>query len=122
MLKQRGFYLHKRPDGSEVPLLFRTWTFARFCEINNNMTFPDLLQLFRNGFTLKAVADLMLCANEYHCLKDQKPFTFSSLDAYMWIDEMGGLTGAAFYQIITTALESMQDSGAEEPKKKAVKK
>lgn len=125
MLKQRGFYLHKRPDGTEIGMLFRTWTFARFCEKNNNMPFPELLELFRSGFTLKAVAELMLSAAEYQCLKDQKPFSFSSLDAYEWIDEMGGLTGAAFYQIISTALESFQDSGEvkiEEGKKKATKK
>lgn len=124
MLKQRGFYLHKRPDGTEVSFLFRTWTFARFCEMNNNMTFPELLELFRSGFTLKSVAELMLCAAEYHCLKEQKPFSCSSLDAYDMIDEMGGLTGPAFYDLIQTALESFNDAGATvvEDKKKAKKK
>lgn len=118
MLNQRGFYLFKREDGSEVKMLFRTWTFQRFSEINGGLSYQQMIEMLTTGFGIKQMADLILCAAEYVYLKESRPFPYTNIDACEWIDEMGGLSGNAFLQVIKTATDSLTDSGAPQSEKK----
>lgn len=118
MQKGRGIYVLKRDDGSEVELLFRTWTFQRFCELNGDISYQQMIELLTGSIGIKQMADLLLCAAEYSYLKAKKPFPFANIDACEWIDEMGGISGAAFLSVIQVATAALIDSGAPQEEKK----
>lgn len=121
MLKERGYTVLKREDGSEVELLFRTWTFKRFCELNGDISYQDMIQLLTTGISIKHMAQLLLCASEYWHIKNKRPFAFTEFDSCEWIDECGGLNAAAFVSIVNVMTSALIDSGATvtEDKKKA---
>lgn len=118
MQKGRGTYVLKREDGSEVELLFRTWTFQRFCELNGNISYQQMIELLTGSIGIKQMADLLLCAAEYSYLKDKKPFPYTNIDACEWIDDLGGVSGAAFLSVIQVATTALIDSGAKVEEKK----
>jgi hypothetical protein len=117
MLKQRGYFLLKRESG-DVGLNFRTWTFQRFCEKSGDISFQQMIELLSGGIGIKQMADLLLCAAEYQYVKEQKPFPFTNFDACEWIDELGGINGAAFMEVITAASNALVDQGAKADDKK----
>lgn len=117
MLKQRGFYLLEREQGN-VGLSFKTWTFQRFCEKSGDISFQQMIDLLSGGIGIKQMADLLLCAAEYQYVKDQKPFPYTNFDACEWIDELGGINGTAFMDVITVASNALVDTGAKFDDKK----
>lgn len=124
MLKERGYTVLKREDGTEVELLFRTWTFRRFCELNGDISYQDMIQLLTTNIGIKHMAQLLLCASEYWHIKNNRPFAYSEIDACEWIDELGGLNAAAFVDVVTIMTTALVDTGAAntEDKKKAAKR
>ena len=117
----RGYYSIDI-DGKKVEFFFKTWTLIRFCERNGNLTLSELFNLIgSDGLTLTQITDLLLCAVEYKFVKDKEQFPYDNFDACDWIDELGGVGGAAFLQLIGKLVESVSDNGAKENKKKAVK-
>lgn len=124
MLKERGYTVLKREDGTEVELLFRTWTFKRFCELNGDITYQQMIEVLTAGIGIKHMAQLLLCASEYYHIKNKKPFAYTDFDACEWIDELGGLNAAAFVDVIGVMTAALVDTGApvKEEKKKAASK
>jgi hypothetical protein len=122
MLQQRGYYTISLGDGKKIPLRFCTWTFKRFCEINGNMTLSQLQDALSSGMTLSGFISLMLCAAEYVCLKDNKEFKYTDMDASDWIDEMGGIAGSGFIAMLTVSVESFSDKGSNGQEKKIPEK
>lgn len=114
MLKQRGCYTIKLSDKTEVQLRFCTWTFARFCEVNGDLTIEQLQAHLSTGMTLKQFVSLMLCASEYVCLKEKKEFHFTDIDAADWIDEMGGLNSEGFMAMVNVIVGSFADGQAQQ--------
>jgi len=126
----RGYYSIDI-DGKKVEFFFKTWALSRFCERNGKvlpngqievMPLMDFFNLLgSNGMTLPQIEDLLLCAVEYKFVKDKEQFPYTKFDADEWIDEMGGIGGTAFNELIGKLEEAVIDSGAKENKKKAVK-
>lgn len=118
MLQQRGYYTIELGDGKTIPLRFCTWTFKRFCEINGNMTLSQLQDALSSGMTLSGFISLMLCAAEYVSIKEKKEFIYTDMDASDWVDEMGGVAGSGFVDMISVIVESFTDKGANGQEKK----
>ena len=97
----------------------------RFCEINTTvndgktepMTLFQLQSELTTGMTLRGVNSLLLCAAEYMCVKDKKEFAYTEMDAADWIDEMGGIAGDTFLEMIRVILSSFTDNSTKEEKK-----
>lgn len=117
MLQQRGYYTIKLGDGKKIPLRFCTWTFKRYCELNGNLSLMEL-QTALNGMTLSGFVSLLLCASEYMCVKDNKDFNYTDMDASDWIDDMGGITGAGFTEMLKVITATFADGSANGQEKK----
>lgn len=122
MLQQRGHYTIQLSNGQKIPLRFCTWTFKRFCEINGNMTLMELQDALSKGMTLSGFVSLMLCAAEYMAIKDKNEFSHTDIDASDWIDEMGGISGKAFLEMLTVITETFTDNSANGHEKKIPEK
>lgn len=119
MLQQRGYYTIILGDGTKIPLRFCTWSFKRFCEINDNMSLSQLQEsLSKNGMTISSFVSLLLCAAEYVCVKEKKEFPYTDIDASDWIDEMGGIVSAEFLALLKLILETFYDGSANDKEKK----
>ena len=122
MLQQRGCYTISLGNGKKVHLRFCTWTFKRFCEINGNMTLSQLQDALSSGMTLSGFVSLLLCAAEYVCLKEKKEFNYDDMDASDWIDDMGGIAGKAFVEMLAVLTSSFTDNGSNGQEKKIPEK
>ena len=109
-------------NGEKIQLRFCTWSLKRFCEAQGNISFQQMLDLFSGGLSISHITSLLLSAAEYHFIKDKKPFPFTDIDACEWIDELGGVNGAAFVKVIEMAGRSLMDAGATDKKKAKVKR
>lgn len=118
MLKQRGYYTIELSDGKKIPLRFCTWTFKRFCEVNGNLTLAELEGALSDGMTLSRFVSLLLCAAEYTCQKEKREFTYTDIDASDWIDEMGGISGAGFLDMLKVITETFSDGATNGQEKK----
>lgn len=66
-----------------------TWSLNRFCE---KMDIPNVTEMFSaitSGISIKAIAEILLCAVEYNYRGKDFPFTID--DAMDWIDDIGGI-------------------------------
>lgn len=122
MLQQRGFYAISLGNGKKIQLRFCTWTFKRFCELNGNLTLSQLQDALSSGMTLSGFISLLLCAAEYVCLKDKKEFEYTEMDAAEWIDEIGGIAGSGFIEMLSVIVASFTDAGANGQEKKIPEK
>jgi hypothetical protein len=118
MLQQRGYYTINLGNGKKITLRFCTWTFKRFCEINGNMTLSQLQDALSSGMTLTGFVSLMLCAAEYVCVREKKEFNYTDMDASDWIDDMGGIAGSGFVDMLSVIVKSFTDSDTSGTEKK----
>jgi hypothetical protein len=93
-------YLLKLKQG-EVPLYFGTWSLSRFCELNGNLSFSQMQELFSKDIAFKHIISLFLCGAEHYARKNKQPFDFSDVDASDWIDEIGGAASEEFSKVMT---------------------
>lgn len=121
MLKQRGCYTIELSDGRKIPLRFCTWTFVRFCELNNNLSFFEL-EAKLNTLSLPEFVQLMLCAAEYEFDVKDEVMPYKKRDVSDWIDDIGGLASPAFLAMVKTIKDSFSDGSTAngQAKKKSV--
>lgn len=86
------------------------------------MTLSQLQDALSIGMTLKGFVSLLLCASEYVCIKENKDFSYTDMDASDWIDEMGGIAGNGFVAMLKIIVESFTDSGSNGQEKKIPEK
>lgn len=122
MLQSRGCYTIELSDGTKVPLIFRTWTFKRFCEMNGNLSFEQFQSVLSDGFNFSQIVSLLLCAAEYACRKENKEFNYDDMSACEWIDEMGGIGGKGFLDMLAVLTQTFADEGSNGQEKKREKK
>lgn len=116
MLTERGYYQIILSDGTIIPIRFSTWTLKRFCEVRNNLTLAELFSILGSGgATLNDFVLLIVCAAECAAKEKKVDFTYTDFDACNWIDEMGGLNGEKFKEMVSVLQASMQ---GDESKKK----
>lgn len=116
MLKQRGYFTIET-GGKKVILRFCTWTFKRFCELNGDLSLVQLQTLLSTGFSMNQFICLILCASEYEFVKKGEAFPYNDVHACEWIDDLGGLAGAKFIEMIKVVTESFTGNVSHEQKK-----
>lgn len=87
-------YQIKLSTGDSVPLLFNSWTFKTYAQ-RNGFELADLIDNYSKCFKIDYFDSLLLCAAESYCRFNAKEFTYTALDASLWMDEMGGVLGIA---------------------------
>jgi hypothetical protein len=91
----------------EIPLYFGTWSLSRFCELSGNLSFSQMQELFTGDLSYKHIISLFLCGSEHYARKNKKPFEYTDVDASDWIDEIGGITGIQFSEVMALVGQSI---------------
>lgn len=86
--------------GGKIPLYFGTWSLARFCELNGNLSFSQMQETFSQDISYKHIISLVLCGAEHYCRKHKQPFDYSDIDAADWIDGIGGLSSQKAFELL----------------------
>ena len=114
MLTTRGVFSFEH-ESQTITLIFRTWAFKRFCDLNDNMSFSAMLELLReDDVNFNKLLQLILCAAEYGCKKENREFTYTDEDACEWIDTLGGVNGKRFLSMVPVIFQSLIDEGAQQ--------
>jgi hypothetical protein len=93
-------YTIQTKDGKQIPMYFGTWSLSRFCELNGNLSFSQMQELFTTSLSFNHIITLLLCGAEHSARKNGKQSTYTDIDAGDWIDEMGGLTGKSMNDLM----------------------
>lgn len=94
-------YTLQLKDGKQLPLYFGTWSLSRFCELNGNLSFTQMQELFSNDISFKHIISLFLCGAQHYAVKNKQPFDYTDVDASDWIDEIGGASSDTFREVMT---------------------
>jgi hypothetical protein len=109
----RGQFNLSLSDGKVIPLRFCTWSLKRFCQLQG--IGPAEIGIALSGKdALDAIVNLVRSAAEYAFVKEGKTADFTEIDVCDWVDDMGGIAGAQFQEIMAALSESMT-SGLEQP-------
>jgi len=100
MLKNRGEYVLNY-QGEDVVFKFNTYAFLKFCEINGNLTYAEMLDLLVNKMSIKTIAQLLTCAAKQG----------TEETACDWIDQMGGIAGKQLVEVLNVATDALIDKG-----------
>lgn len=94
-------------DDKTVKGKYGTWSGKRFCDIKG-LTLPELFEYLKRGSSFDDVCLQILCAVEYSCRKDGKPFSYTDIDVCEWIDEMGGIVSEDFKKLCLHASDEQE--------------
>lgn len=110
-------------DGGQVHFSFNSYMYKKYCEkkgielhellrrvqktLTTEAEMTDELKAVK-GFTQDDLPDILLTAHQTYCLYNKLPFEAGELEAFQWIDAMGGLTvgnyGEVFLKFIAKLL------------------
>lgn len=97
---------------------FSNWAMKRLCD-KLKMNRKEIREAFNSEDLAENIyAELLLCAVEYKTRLERKEFTFLDVDAYEWIDSIGGFNSKDFFYLIVHAFDEGQEK--EDAKKKAM--
>lgn len=111
----RGHYELSLSDGTKIPMRFCTWSLKRFCQLQG-IGPSDIGDALSGSDSLDAITNLLKAAAEYPLYKDGITPSFTDLDICDWIDDMGGIGGIKFQEVMLALTESLS-SGLDENKK-----
>lgn len=119
----RGHYELTLSDGKKIPMRFCTWSLKRFCQLQG-IGPAEIGDAMTGNESLEAITNLLRAAAEYPLYKDGITPSFTDMDVCDWVDDMGGISGKKFQDVMNALADSM-NSGLEQPtksKKDGVKK
>jgi hypothetical protein len=109
----RGQFELTLSDGKKIPLRFCTWSLKRFCQLQG--IGPSEIGVALSGdSSLDAVINLLKAAAEYPIYKEGITPSFTDIEICDWVDDMGGITGKKFQDVMVALSESLS-SGIETP-------
>lgn len=98
-------------NGEPVHFCFNSYMFKKYCEkkgielgellakvqktLTTSEEMPEHLKDVK-GFTPDDIPDILLTAHQTYQLYNKLPFEAGELEAYQWIDALGGLTAASY--------------------------
>ena len=116
----RGQYELILSDGSKIPMRFCTWSLKRFCKLQG-IGPAEIGEVLSGDNSLEAITNLLLAAAEYPLVKEGITPTFTEIDVCDWVDDLGGVAGKKFQDVMAALTESLS-SGIEDNVKKPIKK
>ncbi len=116
----RGHYELTLSDGSKIPMRFCTWSLKRFCQLQC-IGPSDIGDALSGSESLDAISNLFIAAAEYPLHKEGITPKFTDLEVCDWIDDMGGIGGKKFQEVMAALTESL-NSGLEETTTKKANK
>lgn len=81
-------------DTQVIPGKFGTWALKRFCG-KKGYSLQQLGEALSKNLSIDDMVEFILCAVEqsFRELKTKEAFPYNDVDACMWVDEMGGISG-----------------------------
>jgi len=116
----RGQFELTLSDGKKVSLRFCTWSLKRFCQLQK-IGPSDIGEALSGETSLDAIINLLRAAAEYPLYKEGITPTFTEMEVCDWIDDMGGMSGKQF-QDVMSALGNSLNSGLDDKPTKPIKK
>ena len=116
----RGHYELSLSDGTKIPMRFCTWSLKRFCQLQE-IGPSEIGEALSGDKSLDAITNLLRAAAEYPLYKEGITPSFTDLDTCDWIDDMGGIGGKKFQEVMAALTESL-NSGLEETTTKKANK
>ncbi len=116
----RGHYELSLSDGTKIPMRFCTWSLKRFCQLQG-IGPSDIGEALSGTSSLDAISNLFRAAAEYPLYKEGITPKFTDLDTCDWIDDMGGIGGKKFQEVMAALTESLNSGLEESTTKKADK-
>jgi hypothetical protein len=116
----RGHYELSLTDGTKIPMRFCTWSLKRFCQLQG-IGPSDIGEALSGTSSLDAICNLLRAAAEYPLYKEGVTPSFTDIDACDWIDDMGGIGGKKFQDVMAALTESLNSGLEEKTPKKANK-
>ncbi len=108
----RGFYELNLTSGKVIPLRFCTWSLKRFCKLQG-IGPSGIGDALSGDDALDAIVNLLKSAAEYEYVSKGTSGTITEIEVCDWIDDMGGIGGSKFAEVMAALSESM-NSGLEE--------
>jgi hypothetical protein len=99
---------------------FCTWSLKRFCQLQG-IGPSEIGEALSGKDSLDAIVNLMKSAAEYPLYSQGITPSFTEFEVCNWIDDMGGMTGAKFQDVMAALSDSM-NSGIEDKPTKSTKK
>ena len=116
----RGQFELTLSDGKKVSLRFCTWSLKRFCQLQK-IGPSDIGEALSGETSLDAIVNLLRAAAEYPLYKEGITPTFTEMEVCDWIDDMGGMSGKQFQDVMASLGESL-NSGLDDKPTKPTKK
>lgn len=116
----RGQFELTLSDGKKVSLRFCTWSLKRFCQLQK-IGPSDIGEALSGETSLDAIVNLLRAAAEYPLYKEGITPTFTEMEVCDWIDDMGGMSGKQFQDVMAALGESL-NSGLDDKTTKPTKK
>lgn len=107
----RGFYELNLTDGKVIPLRFCTWSLKRFCKLQG-IGPSEIGDVLSSNEALDAIVNLLKSAAEYEYVSKGTTSSITEVEVCDWIDDMGGIGGIKFSEVMSALSESM-NSGIE---------
>ena len=116
----RGHFELSLSDGTKIPMRFCTWSLKRFCQLQG-IGPAEIGEALSGVSSLDAISNLFRAAAEYPLYKEGITPKFTDLDTCDWIDDMGGIGGKKFQDVMAALTESLNSGLEEKTTKKANK-
>jgi hypothetical protein len=116
----RGHFELTLSDGKKIPLRFCTWSLKRFCQLQG-IGPSDIGEALSGQTSLDAIVNLLRAAAEYPLYKEGITPDFTDMTVCDWIDDMGGMSGKQFQDVMAALGESLNSGLDEKPSKKSTK-
>jgi hypothetical protein len=116
----RGQHELTLSDGKKIPMRFCTWSLKRFCQLQG-IGPTEIGDALSGSTSLDAIVNLLKSAAEYPLYSQGITPSFTEIEVCDWIDDMGGMGGKKFQDLMSVLSESM-NSGIEEKTTKPTKK
>lgn len=108
----RGYYELNLTSGKVIPLRFCTWSLKRFCKLQG-IGPSEIGDALSGNEALDAIVNLLKSAAEYEYVSKGISGTITEVEVCDWIDDMGGIGGPKFADVMSALSESM-NSGLED--------
>jgi hypothetical protein len=116
----RGQFELTLSDGKKIPMRFCTWSLKRFCQLQG-IGPSDIGDALSGKDSLDAIVNLLKSAAEYPLYSQGITPSFTDMEVCDWIDDMGGMGGQKFQDVMSALADSM-NSGIDDKPTKSSKK